>query len=158
MFKNGRKELFMPAKSTKSPKSSVALSAAERKAIKERALELKAQAKGLKGEAEVEAKWKLMKPENRELAQAIHKLVKAVDPGIEAKTWYSMPAYYKDGKLICFFQSADKWGTRYGTLGFDENAKLDSGSMWATSFALTKLTPANSKAISALVKKAIGKK
>ena len=148
----------MPAKSTKSPKSSVALSAAEKQAIKERALELKAQAKGLKGEAEVEAKWKLMKPENRELAKSIHKLVKAVDPGIEAKTWYSMPAYYKDGKLICFFQSADKWGTRYGTLGFDENAKLDNGSMWATSFALTKLTPANSKAISALVKKAIGKK
>ena len=65
---------------------------------------------------------------------------------------------YKDGKLICFFQSADKWGTRYSTLGFDANAKLDDGSMWPTSFALTKLTPANSKAIAALVKKAIGKK
>ncbi len=148
----------MPAKSTKSPKTPTAMSAAEKQAIKERALELKAQAKGQKGEAEVEAKWKLMKPENRLLAQAIHKLVKAVDPSIEAKTWYSMPAYYKAGKLICFFQSADKWGTRYGTLGFDQNAKLDKGSMWATSFAITKLTPANSKAISALVKKAIGKK
>ena len=148
----------MPTKSTKSPKSSPDLSAAEKQAIKERALELKAQAKGQKGEAEIEAKWKLMKPENRLLAQAVHKLVKEVDQSIEAKTWYSMPAYYKDGKLICFFQSADKWGTRYGTLGFDENAKLDDGSMWPTSFALTKLTPANSKAISALVKKAIGKK
>jgi uncharacterized protein YdhG (YjbR/CyaY superfamily) len=98
-----------------------------------------------------------MKPENRELAQAIHKLIKAVDSSIEAKTWYSMPAYYKDGKLICFFQSADKWGTRYSTLGFDENAKLDNGSMWATAFAITKLTPANKKAITDLVTKAIRK-
>ena len=148
----------MSARSAKSATASATMSAAEKQAIKERAQELKAQAKGLKGEAEVEAKWKLMKPENRALAQAIHKLIKAVDPSIEAKTWYSMPAYYKDGKLICFFQSADKWGTRYSTLGFDENAKLDNGSMWATSFAITKLTPANSKAVAALAKKAIGKK
>jgi len=153
----------MPAKTTtKAPAKKAAkaagMSAAEKLAIKERNQELKAQAKGLKGEAEVEAKWKLMKPENRALAQALHKLIKDVDPGIESKSWYSMPAYYKDGKLICFFQSADKWGTRYSTLGFDENAKLDDGSMWPTSYALTKLTPANSKAITALVKKAIGKK
>ena len=156
----------MPAKTTtktiaKKPAKAAAkggMSAAEKQAIKERAQELKAQALGLKGEAEVEAKWKLMKPENRAIAKALHKLIKDVDPGIEAKTWYSMPAYYKDGKLICFFQSADKWGTRYSTLGFDANAKLDEGSMWATSFALTKLAPANSKAIVALVKKAIGKK
>jgi uncharacterized protein YdhG (YjbR/CyaY superfamily) len=147
----------MPAKSASKAKTSSGMSAAEKQAIKERAQELKNAAKGLKGEAEVEAKWKLMKPENRELAKSIHKLVKAVDPGIEAKTWYSMPAYYKDGKLICFFQSADKWGTRYGTLGFDENAKLDSGSMWPTSFAITKLTPANKKAITELVAKAIRK-
>lgn len=147
----------MPTKSKSKSASSSSMSPAEKKAIKERAQELKNAAKGLKGEAEVEAKWKLMKPENRELAQGIHKLVKAVDPGIEAKTWYSMPAYYKDGKLICFFQSADKWGTRYGTLGFDENAKLDNGSMWATSFAVTKLTPANKKAITELVAKAIKK-
>jgi uncharacterized protein YdhG (YjbR/CyaY superfamily) len=99
-----------------------------------------------------------MKPENRAIAKALHTLIKAVDPGIESKTWYSMPAYYKDGKLICFFQSADKWGTRYSTLGFDANAKLDDGSMWATSFALTKLTPANTKAITELTKRAIGKK
>ncbi|MFY9305093.1 MAG: hypothetical protein WAO31_06340 [Rhodoluna sp.] len=147
----------MPSKSTKSTKTANGMSAAEKLAIKERAQELKNAAKGLKGEAEVEAKWNLMKPENRELAQAIHKLVKSVDSSIEAKTWYSMPAYYKDGKLICFFQSADKWGTRYGTLGFDENAKLDQGSMWATSFAITKLTPANKKAITDLVIKAIKK-
>ena len=152
----------MPAKTTtKKPAKAAAkggMSAAEKQAIKERAQELKAQALGLKGEAEVEAKWKLMKPENRTLAKALHKIIKDVDPGIESKTWYSMPAYYKAGKLICFFQSADKWDTRYGTLGFDQNAKLDDGSMWPTSFALTKLTPANSKAIAALVKKSIGKK
>jgi uncharacterized protein YdhG (YjbR/CyaY superfamily) len=147
----------MAAKSTKGTKAAGGMSAAEKQAIKERALELKAQGKGLKGEADVEAKWKLMKPENRELAQAIHKLIKAVDSSIEAKTWYSMPAYYKDGKLICFFQSADKWGTRYSTLGFDENAALDNGSMWATAFAITKLTPANKKAITELVAKAINK-
>jgi uncharacterized protein YdhG (YjbR/CyaY superfamily) len=131
------------------------MSAAERQAVKERTLELKAQAKGQKGEAEVSQKWKLMKPENRALAEALHKLIKSVDPTIEAKTWYSMPAYYKNGKLICFFQSADKWGTRYGTLGFDENAKLDDGSMWPTAFALTKLTPANKKAIVQLVQRAV---
>ena len=149
----------MPTKTTaKKPAKASGMSAAEKLAIKERAAELKAQALGLKGEAEVEAKWKLMKPENRAIAKALHKIIKDVDSSIESKTWYSMPAYYKDGKLICFFQSADKWGTRYGTLGFDENAKLDDGSMWPTSYALTKLTPANSKTITALVKKAIGKK
>ena len=147
-----------PAKKPAKAAAKSGMSAQERQAIKERAAELKAQALGLKGEAEVEAKWKLMKPENRAIAKALHKIIKDVDSSIESKTWYSMPAYYKDGKLICFFQSADKWGTRYGTLGFDENAKLDDGSMWPTSFALTKLTPANSKAIAALVKKAIAKK
>ncbi|MSZ19972.1 MAG: hypothetical protein F2609_04075 [Actinobacteria bacterium] len=134
------------------------MSAAEKQAIRERAQELKAQEKGIKGLAEVEAKWKLMKPANRALAQDIHKIIMAVDSEIETKTWYSMPAYYKDGKLICFFQSADKWGTRYSTLGFDANAKLDDGSMWATAFALTKLVPANTKSIKELVAKAIGKK
>lgn len=148
----------MPAKTTSKTNSTGTMSAAEKQAIKERALELKAQAKGLKGEAEVEAKWKLMKPENRAMAEALHKLIKSVDPAIEAKTWYSMPAYYLNGKLICFFQSADKWGTRYGTLGFDENAKLDEGSMWPTAYALTKLTPANKKQIVELVTKAIGKR
>ena len=147
-----------PAKKPAKAPAKGGMSAAEKLAIKERAAELKAQAAGLKGEAEVEAKWKLMKPENRALAKALHKIIKDVDSSIGAKTWYSMPAYYKDGKLICFFQSADKWDTRYGTLGFDQNAKLDDGSMWPTSFALTKLTPANTKAIAALVKKAIGKK
>jgi uncharacterized protein YdhG (YjbR/CyaY superfamily) len=147
----------VPTKSTAKPSSKASLSDAEKAALKERAAELKAQARGIKGEAEVEAKWKLMKPENRAIAQDLHKLIKSVDPAIEAKTWYSMPAYYKDGKLICFFQSADKWGTRYGTLGFDENAKLDDGSMWPTSFAITKLTPANKKAITQLVAKAIKK-
>ncbi|CAB4633686.1 unannotated protein [freshwater metagenome] len=152
----------MPTKSTPKssakPGSGAGMSAAEKQAIRERAQELKAQEKGIKGLAEVEAKWKLMKPANRALAQDIHKIIMAVDSEIETKTWYSMPAYYKDGKLICFFQSADKWGTRYSTLGFDANAKLDDGSMWATAFALTKLVPANTKSIKELVAKAIGKK
>jgi uncharacterized protein YdhG (YjbR/CyaY superfamily) len=130
--------------------------AQERAAMKERAQELKDQAKGIKGEAEVEAKWKLMSKENRAIAEGLHKLIKSVDPSITAKTWYSMPAYYKNDKLICFFQSADKWKTRYGTLGFDENAKLDDGNMWPTSFALKKLTPETKKRIVELVKKAIG--
>lgn len=140
----------------KTPVKSVGMSAAEKQAIKERAAELKAEARGAKGEAEVFAKWKLMKPENRAIAEGLHKLIKSLVPEIEARTWYSMPAYYMDGKLICFFQSADKWGTRYGTLGFDANAKLDQGNMWATSFALKKLTPETKKQITALVKKAIG--
>lgn len=148
----------MAAKKPAKAASKGGMSAAEKLAIRERAQELKAQEKGIKGLAEVEAKWKLMKPANRALAQGLHKIIMGVAPEIETKTWYSMPAYYLEGKLICFFQSADKWGTRYSTLGFDANAKLDDGSMWATSFALSKLTPANSKAIAALVKKAIGKK
>jgi len=147
-----------PKTSAKSTSKPGGMSAAEKLAIKERAAELKNHAKGAKGEAEVFAKWKLMKPENRAIAEAVHKLIKAVDSSIEAKTWYSMPAYYKDGKLICFYESPDKWGTRYGVLGFNENAKLDDGSMWPTSYAITKLTPANSKVITALVKKALGKK
>ena len=155
----GNSEIFAkgPFVASKSSTKSGTLSAAEKAALKERAAELKAQAKGSKGQEDVEAKWKLMSAENRAIAEGIHKLIKAVDPTIEAKTWYSMPAYYKDNKLICFFQSADKWKTRYGTLGFDANAKLDEGKMWPTSFAILKLTPETKKQITELVKKAIRK-
>jgi uncharacterized protein YdhG (YjbR/CyaY superfamily) len=92
-----------------------------------------------------------------ELAESVHKLITSIAPDLEIKTWYGMPAYYKNGKVLCFFQSAGKWKTRYSTLGFDESAKLDNGSMWPTAFALTKLTPANKKAITELVLKAKGK-
>lgn len=145
------------ATAKKTTSKSPGLSAAEKQALKERAQELKDQAKGVKGQAEVEAKWKLMSKENREIAEGIHKIIKTVDPTVEAKTWYSMPAYYKDGKLICFFQSADKWKTRYGTLGFDENAKLDDGKMWPSAYAVLKLTPETKKQIATLVSKALGK-
>jgi len=129
-------------------------SSAERQAMKERAQELKNREKGLKGEAELMAKVKLMNKEDKELALAIHKLITSIAPELEPKTWYGMPAYYKNGKVLVFFQNAGKWKSRYSTLGFDESANLDSGSMWPTSFALTKLTPANKKAITELVLKA----
>jgi uncharacterized protein YdhG (YjbR/CyaY superfamily) len=132
-------------------------SAAERQAMKDRAQELKNKAKGLKGlkgEAELMAKVKEMNKEDKELALAIHKLITTIAPELEPKTWYGMPAYYKNGKVLVFFQNAGKWKSRYSTLGFDESANLDSGSMWPTSFALTKLTPANKKAITDLVLKA----
>jgi uncharacterized protein YdhG (YjbR/CyaY superfamily) len=127
------------AASSSKSKPSEKFSAAERQAMKDRAQELKNKAKGLKGEAELMEKVKLMNKEDKEL---------------EPKTWYGMPAYYKNGKVLVFFQNAGKWKSRYSTLGFDESANLDSGSMWPTSFALTKLTPANKKAITDLVLKA----
>lgn len=133
-------------------------SAKERDAMKERAAELKNKGKSAaKGEADVIEKWKAMSPANRAIAEGIHQLVKKLDPAIEAKTWYGMPAYYKNGKLICFFQSADKWKTRYSTLGFDENAKLDSGNSWPTAYAILKLTPDVKRKLTAEISKALGK-
>ena len=130
----------------------------ERAAMKERARELKAAARAEKnkadGESDVLAKIAEMPASDRAIAERIHAIVKASAPGLAAKTWYGMPAYAKDGKLICFFKSADKFKSRYATFGFEENAKLDDGSMWATSWALTKLTAADEKKIGELVKKA----
>jgi uncharacterized protein YdhG (YjbR/CyaY superfamily) len=131
----------------------------EREAMKERAKEQKAEARRGKdeaaGEADVLAKIAEMPASDRAMAERIHAVVKASAPALAAKTWYGMPAYAKDGKLICFFKSADKFKSRYATFGFEENAKLDDGSMWATSWALTKLTAADEKKIRALVKKAV---
>jgi hypothetical protein len=132
-------------------------SKAEREAMKERSAELKAKAKGVKGEEEVMTKINAMAPEDKQLAQAVHELITSIAPDLEVKTWYGMPAYYKNGKVLCFFQIAGKWKTRYSTLGFDESAKLDNGFMWPSAYALTKLTPANKKAITELVIKAKGK-
>jgi uncharacterized protein YdhG (YjbR/CyaY superfamily) len=132
----------------------------EREAMKERAKEQKAEARRGKdeaaGEADVLAKIAEMPASDRAIAERIHTIVKENAPGLAAKTWYGMPAYAKDGKLICFFKAADKFNSRYATFGFEENAKLDDGSMWATSWALTKLTAADEKKIGALVKKAVG--
>jgi uncharacterized protein YdhG (YjbR/CyaY superfamily) len=132
----------------------------ELEAMKARAKEQKDEARRGKdeaaGEADVLAKIAEMPASDRAMAERIHAIVKASAPGLAAKTWYGMPAYTKDGKLICFFKSADKFKSRYATFGFEENAKLDDGSMWATSWALTKLTAADEKKIGELVKKAVG--
>src|SRR6188474_1274799 len=115
----------------------------EREAMRDRARELK-------------EKIAEMPEADRELARRIHAIVTKTAPGLLPKTWYGMPAYANDdGKVVCFFQSADKFKSRYATFGFNADAKLDEGSMWATSFALTKLTAADEKRIAALVKKAV---
>jgi uncharacterized protein YdhG (YjbR/CyaY superfamily) len=143
----------------KSAKSTKLFSDEERDAMKERAKEQKADARRGKdeaaGEADVLAKIAEMPAPDRAMAERIHAVVKASAPALAAKTWYGMPAYTKDGKLICFFKAADKFKSRYATFGFEENAKLDDGSMWATSWALTKLTAADEKRIGELVKKAV---
>ena len=133
----------------------------ERDAMRERARELKAEARRsatrADGERDLQEKIAEMPEADRELATRIHAIVTKTAPGLLPKTWYGMPAYANDdGKVVCFFQSADKFKSRYATLGFNADAKLDEGSMWATSFALTKLTAADEKRIATLVKKAVG--
>ena len=134
-------------------------SADEKAAMRNRAQELKAEAKAertrAEGESDVLAAIAAMPEPDRAMAKRIHAIVKASAPALMAKTWYGMPAYARDGKNVCFFKAADKFKTRYATLGFEEDAHLDEGSMWATSWALTKLTPADEARIGALVKKAV---
>ena len=135
----------------------------ERAAMKERAQELKAEARGggrskkgkADGESDVLAKIAEMPEPERSMATRLHALIKASAPGLAPKTWYGMPAYAKDGKVVCFFQSAQKFNTRYATLGFSDTANLDEGAMWPTAFALKELGPAEEAKISALVKKAM---
>jgi uncharacterized protein YdhG (YjbR/CyaY superfamily) len=142
-------------KPAKSPK---VFSDDERDAMKERAKEQKAAARRGRdeadGEADALAKIAEMPTSDRVMAERIHAIVKASAPALAAKTWYGMPAYAKDGKLVCFFKAADKFKSRYATFGFEETANLDEGSMWPTSWALTKLTAADEATIAALVKKA----
>jgi uncharacterized protein YdhG (YjbR/CyaY superfamily) len=130
----------------------------ERGAMKERAKELKAEARADKDKAEGEravlAKIAEMPEPDRVLAERLHALIKASAPALSPRTWYGMPAYAKDGKVVCFFQSADKFKSRYATFGFSDKANLDKGAMWPTSFALKELTAAEEKKIGALVKKA----
>ena len=132
----------------------------EKKAMQERARELKAEARAHKdaaaGLSDLLAKIKEMPKPDRVMAVRIHAIVTDTAPELAPRTWYGMPAYAKNGKLICFFQPASKFKARYATLGFENEAKLDDGSMWPTSFALTKLTAADEKRIGALVKKATG--
>ena len=123
----------------------------ERAAMKERAKELKAEA----GESEVLAKIAEMPEPDRTMGERLHAIIKASAPDLSPKTWYRMPAYAKDGKVVCFFQSAQKFNSRYATLGFSDKANLDEGAMWPTSFALKELTAADETRIAALVKKAV---
>jgi len=129
-------------------------SAEERAAMRERARELKAAQNKEEAEREVLAKIAEMPKSDRALAERIHAIVKANAPALSSRTWYGMPAYTKNDKIVCFFKSADKFKSRYATLGFEEAAKLDDGDMWPTSYALTKLTPADEKKIGAMVKRA----
>jgi uncharacterized protein YdhG (YjbR/CyaY superfamily) len=127
----------------------------ERAAMKERAQELKAAAGKAEGENAVLVKIAEMPEPDRAMAKRLHAIIKASAPALSPKTWYGMPAYAKDGKVVCFFQSAQKFKSRYATFGFSDEANLDEGAMWPTSFALKELTATEEARISALVKKAV---
>jgi uncharacterized protein YdhG (YjbR/CyaY superfamily) len=129
--------------------------AEERAAMKERAQELKAEGRKADGERDVLAKIAEMPEPDRAMAKRLHAIIKASAPALSPKTWYGMPAYAKDDKIVCFFQSADKFKSRYATFGFNDTANLDKGTMWPTSFALKELTAADEAKIGALVKKAV---
>ena len=142
-------------------RSDKGFTAEERAAMKERAKELKAEARQNKkreeGESALLAKIAEMAEPDRAMAQRLHEIVEASAPALWPKTWYGMPAYAdEDGKVVCFFQSAEKFGVRYATLGFSDKAHLDEGAMWPTSFALKELTAAEEAKIGALVKRAAG--
>jgi uncharacterized protein YdhG (YjbR/CyaY superfamily) len=141
----------------KSAKQDKGFSAEEKAAMKERAREMKAEANKASAEKDVLDKIAEMPDADRAMAQRIHEIVKANAPSLTAKTWYGQPAYAnKDGKIICFFQSSHKFGTRYATLGFNEDAQLDDGNMWATAYALKGLDAAEEKKITEILKKAVG--
>jgi uncharacterized protein YdhG (YjbR/CyaY superfamily) len=148
------------AKKTRKPKKR-GFTNEERAAMRERARELKAETRGgsradkADGEGAVLAKIAEMPKPDRDMAKRLHAIIKASAPILSPKTWYGMPAYAKEGKVVCFFQSAHKFKSRYATLGFNDEAKLDRGAMWPTSFALKELAPAEEAKIAALVKKAV---
>jgi uncharacterized protein YdhG (YjbR/CyaY superfamily) len=129
--------------------------AEERAAMKERAKELKAAKTKEEGERALLEKIAEMPKPDRVMAERLHAIVTKSAPNLSPKTWYGMPAYAKDDQIVCFFKSADKFKSRYATLGFEEAANLDEGAMWPTSFALTRLTDADEKKIGALIKKAV---
>jgi uncharacterized protein YdhG (YjbR/CyaY superfamily) len=144
---------------TKKDETSKGFTAEERAAVKARARELKAEARASKNRAEGErdllAAIAAMPGPDRALAERIHALITASAPDLWPKTWYGMPAYAKDGKVVCFFKSADKFKSRYATLGFSDQANLDDGAMWPTEFALKELTAAEEARIAALVEEAV---
>jgi uncharacterized protein YdhG (YjbR/CyaY superfamily) len=146
-------------RTTAARKKAAGFTAEEKAAMKERARELKAEARAEKdreaGEKDVLAKVAELKGKDRAMAKRIHAIVKETAPELSPRTWYGMPAYAKDGKVVCFFTPASKFKERYATFGFNATANLDQGNMWPTSFALLELTPAEEKKIAALVKKAV---
>jgi uncharacterized protein YdhG (YjbR/CyaY superfamily) len=157
-----KKEMQKFAKrTTATNKKSKGFTDDERAAMKERAQELKTEARrgpravGADGESDVLAKIAEMPEPDRAMATRLHAIIKTSAPVLSPKTWYGMPAYAKDGKVVCFFQSAQKFKSRYPTFGFSDEANLDDGAMWPTSFALKELTPAEEARIGALVKKAV---
>jgi uncharacterized protein YdhG (YjbR/CyaY superfamily) len=157
--KPAEKTTRKPTQTAAKRKRSAGFTAEERAAMKERARELKAEgtrSKKADGESELLAKIAEMPEADRAIAERIHAIVTASAPELLPKTWYGMPAYAKDGKVVCFFQSAEKFKARYATFGFNDKANLDEGNMWPTAFALTKLTAAEEAQIEALVKKAVG--
>ncbi|HET7513608.1 MAG TPA: DUF1801 domain-containing protein [Gaiella sp.] len=138
-----------PAKSTK---KSDGFSAEEKAAMRARARELKSREDG---ESAVRSAIAEMAPADRRLAERVHELVTTAAPELSPKTWYGMPAYAKDGKVVCFFRDAGKFKERYAMLGFNDSARIDQGSMWPVAFALTELAAADERKITALVKKAV---
>jgi len=155
---SAKKATQKSAKSTTSTgKTFEGFTAEERAAMKERAQELNAAARRGKadGESDLLAKIAEMPEPDRAMAERLHAIIKASAPALSPKTWYGMPAYAKDGKVVCFFQSAAKFNSRYATFGFNDAANLDEGHMWPTSFALKELTTAEEAKIGALVKKAV---
>jgi uncharacterized protein YdhG (YjbR/CyaY superfamily) len=149
------------AKGTPKNKTSGGFTADERAAMKEHAQELKTAARRspraakADGESDVLEKIAAMPERDRAMAERLHAIVKASAPALSPRTWYGMPAYAKNGKIVCFFQPAQKFKTRYATLGFNDVANLDEGTMWPTAYALTELTAADEARIGALVKKAV---
>jgi uncharacterized protein YdhG (YjbR/CyaY superfamily) len=149
-----------PTKEAAAGDRSKGFTAQERAAMKERARELKAEERANKsradGERDLLAKVAEMSQPDRGLAERLHELIKDSAPELSPKTWYGMPAYAKDGKIVCFFQAASKFEARYATLGFNDTANLDEGAMWPTAFALKELTPVEEGRIRELLRKAVG--
>ena len=155
MSQPAKKGTQKPAKNTTAGMKVKGFTDEERAAMRARAQELKAAGKKADEESDVLAKIAEMPDADREMAERLHEIIKASAPDLSPKTWYGMPAYARDGKVVCFFQNAQKFNTRYATLGFNDAANLDEGTMWPIAFALTELTPKEEAKIGALVKKAV---
>ncbi len=149
-----------PRKSTATKKAASTFTAEEQAAMKARARELKAKARAnrssAEGEADLLARVEEMPAAERDVARRIHALVMAAAPGLQPRTWYGMPAWAKDGKVLCFFQSAGKFKTRYATFGFSDQARLDDGGLWPTSFAIHRFGDAEAATLASLVRRAAG--